>query len=71
MAIKINTVEREQSGMTGGGEKKFYISAITDGEIFLEISRQERSNLWIRVKLENDVSDSVYTTPWTVASQQQ
>ena len=44
MAIKLNTVERGQSGMTGGGEKKFYISAITDGEIFLEISRLERSN---------------------------
>jgi len=36
MSIKINTVERGQPGVTGGGERKFYASAVTDGEISLE-----------------------------------
>ena len=32
MAIKFNVIKRGEPGVTGGGAKKFYASAITDGE---------------------------------------
>ena len=35
MAIKFNVIEKGQPGVAGGGEKKFYASAVTDGEMTL------------------------------------
>ena len=35
MAIKYNVIERGQPGVAGGGEKKFYASAVSDGEMTL------------------------------------
>lgn len=32
MSIKFNVIERGQPGVAGGGKKKFYANAITDGE---------------------------------------
>jgi predicted histone-like DNA-binding protein len=36
MAIKYKSVERGQPGVAGGGEKKYYASVITDGEITID-----------------------------------
>lgn len=36
MAIKFKIIERGEPGVTGGGTKKFYASAISDGEANLE-----------------------------------
>lgn len=35
MAIKYNVIERGQPGVAGGGEKKFYASALANGEMTL------------------------------------
>ena len=35
MAIKFNVIERGQPGVAGGGEKKFYASAVANGEMTL------------------------------------
>lgn len=35
MPIKFKVIERGQPGVAGGGEKKFYASAVTDGELTL------------------------------------
>ena len=36
MAVKYKVIERGQPGVTGGGEKKFYASAVSNGELTLE-----------------------------------
>jgi len=36
MPIKIKPVKRGQPGVAGGGEQKFYASAVMDGELTLE-----------------------------------
>ncbi|MEC5393709.1 HU family DNA-binding protein [Bergeyella sp. RCAD1439] len=36
MAVKFKVIERGQPGVTGGGEKKWYANAITDGEIGID-----------------------------------
>lgn len=36
MAIKFKTIERGQPGVVGGGDKKFYASAVSTGEVSLE-----------------------------------
>jgi predicted histone-like DNA-binding protein len=36
MAIKFKVIERGEPGVTGGGQKKFYASPITDGEMDLD-----------------------------------
>ena len=33
MAIKFKVIERGQPGITGGGEKKYYASPVTNGEL--------------------------------------
>jgi hypothetical protein len=33
MAIKFKTIQRGQPGVAVGGEKKFYASAVSDGEV--------------------------------------
>lgn len=35
MAIKFKVIERGQPGVVGGGEKKFYASPLTSGELTL------------------------------------
>jgi len=35
MAIKFKVIEKGQPGVTGGGEKKFYASTVTNGELTL------------------------------------
>ena len=35
MAIKFKVIERGQPGITGGGEKKYYASPVTNGELNL------------------------------------
>lgn len=35
MSIKFKVIERGQPGVAGGGEKKFYASAVTNGELTL------------------------------------
>jgi len=34
MAIKFKVIERGQPGVPGGGEKKFYASAVMAGELY-------------------------------------
>lgn len=36
MAVKFNVIEKGQPGVAGGGEKKFYASAVSSGESTLE-----------------------------------
>ena len=36
MAIKYNVIERGEPGVTGGGTKKWYASAVTDGEMTVD-----------------------------------
>ncbi|MGQ1783819.1 MULTISPECIES: HU family DNA-binding protein [unclassified Saccharicrinis] len=36
MAVKYKVIERGQPGVAGGGEKKFYASAVSNGELTLE-----------------------------------
>ncbi|MBS2210174.1 HU family DNA-binding protein [Carboxylicivirga mesophila] len=36
MAVKYKVIERGQPGVAGGGEKKFYANALTNGELTLE-----------------------------------
>ena len=36
MAIKFKSIERGQPGVIGGGDKKFYASAVSAGEVSLE-----------------------------------
>ncbi len=36
MAIKFNVIERGEPGVAGGGQKKFYASTISDGEVNIE-----------------------------------
>lgn len=36
MAISLKTIERGEPGVTGGGEKKFYASPVTNGEVNID-----------------------------------
>jgi len=36
MAVKYKVIERGQPGVAGGGEKKYYANAVTNGELTLE-----------------------------------
>lgn len=36
MAIKYNVIERGEPGVTGGGTKKWYANAVTDGEMKID-----------------------------------
>jgi predicted histone-like DNA-binding protein len=36
MAVKYKVIERGQPGVAGGGEKKFYANAVTNGELTLD-----------------------------------
>lgn len=36
MSIKYKTIQRGQPGVVGGGEKKYYASAVSGGEVTLE-----------------------------------
>lgn len=68
MSIKFNVVERTQPGVKGGGTKKWYADAVTDGELNVDdlVKRIEKfsalSEADIRgviIALENVIQDAL------------